>query len=257
MRFGAAELGDLAALLRDGRAAEIMPRFRKLGAGDVRQKSGPLDLVTEADEAAERLITAGCARRFPGSRRGRRGGGLGRSVAPRRCSAMPTWPSSSIRWTAPPISPPACRCSASWRRRLCAARSWPRRSTIRSATTPRWRSAAKAPGPKRRTGAGRTCVWRRRCRSAQMTGNVSWRFLPEPQRGTVCANLPRLARQLGLSLCRARIPDGLRRPLPSAVLQPADAMGPCAGLAAASGGGRLFGPARRQPLHAAPQPMAA
>jgi fructose-1,6-bisphosphatase/inositol monophosphatase family enzyme len=26
----------------------------------------------------------------------------------------------------------------------------------------------------------------------QMTGNVSWRFLPEPQRSRVCANLPRL-----------------------------------------------------------------
>jgi fructose-1,6-bisphosphatase/inositol monophosphatase family enzyme len=25
-----------------------------------------------------------------------------------------------------------------------------------------------------------------------MTGNVSWRFLPEPQRSVVCANLPRL-----------------------------------------------------------------
>ena len=25
-----------------------------------------------------------------------------------------------------------------------------------------------------------------------MTGNVSWRFLPEPQRAAVCTNLPRL-----------------------------------------------------------------
>ena len=44
-----------------------MPRFRRLGADGVRQKTGPLDLVTEADEAAERVITAGIMRRFAGA----------------------------------------------------------------------------------------------------------------------------------------------------------------------------------------------
>ena len=32
----------------------------------VREKTGPLDLVTDADEAAERVMTAGLHRRFPG-----------------------------------------------------------------------------------------------------------------------------------------------------------------------------------------------
>lgn len=67
MSFGAEALSDLAALLRSAAQREIMPRFRRLGAGDVRQKTGPLDLVTEADEAAERLITAGLLERFPGA----------------------------------------------------------------------------------------------------------------------------------------------------------------------------------------------
>ena len=58
---------DVAALLRRAAAAEIMPRFRRLAAGAVRAKSGPLDLVTDADEAAERVIAAGLAKRFPGS----------------------------------------------------------------------------------------------------------------------------------------------------------------------------------------------
>ncbi len=44
-----------------------MPRFRRLGRGDVRPKSGPLDLVTVADEAAERAITAALLDRFPGA----------------------------------------------------------------------------------------------------------------------------------------------------------------------------------------------
>ena len=42
-----------------------MPRFRQSGLG-VRQKSGPNDLVTDADEAAERLIASGLGRLFPG-----------------------------------------------------------------------------------------------------------------------------------------------------------------------------------------------
>eukprot|EP01037_Dinobryon_pediforme_P013683 gene13683-13800_t len=43
-----------------------MPRFRRLAAGDVRTKDGPLDLVTDADEAAERQITEALHVAFPG-----------------------------------------------------------------------------------------------------------------------------------------------------------------------------------------------
>jgi fructose-1,6-bisphosphatase/inositol monophosphatase family enzyme len=66
MRLDAAAARDVAALLRAASRAEIMPRFRKLAPEAVRAKSGPLDLVTEADEAAERVIAAGLERRFPG-----------------------------------------------------------------------------------------------------------------------------------------------------------------------------------------------
>lgn len=60
------QLGEIALLLRAAARTEIMPRFRNLGADDVHAKSGPLDLVTVADEAAERMITAGLRRMFPG-----------------------------------------------------------------------------------------------------------------------------------------------------------------------------------------------
>lgn len=56
---------DIAALLRDAARAEILPRFRRLAPGAVRAKTGPLDLVTDADEAAERMIEAGLLRLFP------------------------------------------------------------------------------------------------------------------------------------------------------------------------------------------------
>ncbi|HVE20876.1 MAG TPA: inositol monophosphatase family protein [Acidocella sp.] len=57
---------EVIALLRAVAQAEIMPRFRRLGLEDVRTKSGPLDPVTVADEAAERALTAGFKKLFPG-----------------------------------------------------------------------------------------------------------------------------------------------------------------------------------------------
>lgn len=64
--FGRRQLAELGLLLRAAARTEIMPRFRKLPPGSIRTKSGPLDLVTEADEAAERMITTGLERLFPG-----------------------------------------------------------------------------------------------------------------------------------------------------------------------------------------------
>lgn len=66
MRFDHRMMADVAALLRDAARAEILPRFRRLAQGAVRAKTGPLDLVTDADEAAERVIAAGLEARFPG-----------------------------------------------------------------------------------------------------------------------------------------------------------------------------------------------
>ncbi|WP_436799566.1 inositol monophosphatase family protein [Rhizobium oryzicola] len=48
----------LADVLRRAAKAEILPRFRRLNAGDIRAKSEATDLVTEADEQAERFIRA-------------------------------------------------------------------------------------------------------------------------------------------------------------------------------------------------------
>ena len=64
--IGAKEAAEVALLLREAARAEILPRFRRLAQGAVRTKSGPLDLVTDADEAAERIIEAGLTRIFPG-----------------------------------------------------------------------------------------------------------------------------------------------------------------------------------------------
>lgn len=57
----------LAAILAEAARREIMPRFRNLAAGEIRQKLTPDDLVTEADEAAERYICGELAKAFPGA----------------------------------------------------------------------------------------------------------------------------------------------------------------------------------------------
>lgn len=54
------DIDGVAALLRDVAAQEILPRYRRLAASDIREKA-PGDVVTAADEGAERLLT----RRLP------------------------------------------------------------------------------------------------------------------------------------------------------------------------------------------------
>jgi fructose-1,6-bisphosphatase/inositol monophosphatase family enzyme len=66
MPFTRRDLTELAQLLRAAARTEILPRFRRLTAADIRAKSGPLDLVTAADEAAEALIAQGLSRLFSG-----------------------------------------------------------------------------------------------------------------------------------------------------------------------------------------------
>lgn len=59
------DIERLSGILRDAAKAEIMPRFRRLDPGMVRQKSEAIDLVTEADEEAERRIRAAVAKAWP------------------------------------------------------------------------------------------------------------------------------------------------------------------------------------------------
>lgn len=61
------DIAALANLLQEAAVKEILPRFRNLGSGDVRVKSEAIDLVTEGDEAAERLIKARIETIAPGA----------------------------------------------------------------------------------------------------------------------------------------------------------------------------------------------
>jgi len=65
MRFDDRDIDWLANVLAEVAAQEIMPRFRRLNASEVRRKTSAADLVTEADVNAERAITAAIAERYP------------------------------------------------------------------------------------------------------------------------------------------------------------------------------------------------
>ena len=54
-------------IVREVAAAEIMPRFKKLGAGDIRHKGGKGDFATVADLEAERALAARLTALLPGS----------------------------------------------------------------------------------------------------------------------------------------------------------------------------------------------
>lgn len=56
----------VAGLMREVAAEEILPRFRKLEACDIREKK-PGNFVTVADEAAEKRLSAGLLGLLPGS----------------------------------------------------------------------------------------------------------------------------------------------------------------------------------------------
>ena len=59
------DVDALMTILRDAAKAEILPRFRRLDSSMVRQKTEAIDLVTEADVNAERVIKARVAELAP------------------------------------------------------------------------------------------------------------------------------------------------------------------------------------------------
>jgi fructose-1,6-bisphosphatase/inositol monophosphatase family enzyme len=63
--MAAIDIEQLATILREAARAEILPRFRRLDAAMVKTKSEAIDLVTEADTEAERVIKAAVARLAP------------------------------------------------------------------------------------------------------------------------------------------------------------------------------------------------
>lgn len=65
--FSVHQLATVTALLHDVAAEHILPRFGRLQRDQIREKTSAFDVVTEADEAAERAITTGLRAAFGGA----------------------------------------------------------------------------------------------------------------------------------------------------------------------------------------------
>lgn len=61
------DIDRVSQLIREAAEAEILPRFRKLRQEDIREKTGPQDLVTAADIGAEERLTPCLRALVPGS----------------------------------------------------------------------------------------------------------------------------------------------------------------------------------------------
>ncbi|MCF3135547.1 inositol monophosphatase [Streptomyces olivochromogenes] len=65
--FLARHASDVVEAVHKAAATEILPRFRRLAEDEVDQKSGPHDLVTDADRLAEKFLTEALVALLPGS----------------------------------------------------------------------------------------------------------------------------------------------------------------------------------------------
>jgi fructose-1,6-bisphosphatase/inositol monophosphatase family enzyme len=193
----AARAAEVATLLRDASRAEILPRFRRLAEGAVRAKSGPLDLVTDADEAAERMIEAGLTRLFPGCV----------VVGEEACEADPTvldrLADADLAFVVDPVDGTAnfaagvplfgCMAAAVVKGEVVAG--W-----IHDPLGDDTAMALRGEGAWLADGQGRHMTDLRVAAPApvdRMVAAVSWVYLPEPLRGRVTARMPRLAATVG------------------------------------------------------------
>jgi len=193
----AARAAEVATLLREAARAEILPRFRRLAQGAVRAKSGPLDLVTDADEGAERIIEAGLAAMYPGCV----------IVGEEACAADPTvldrLAGADLAFVIDPVDGTAnfaagvplfgCMAAAVSKGEVVAG--W-----IHDPLGDDTAIALRGEGAWIADGEGRHMTDLGVAAPAppeRMVGAISWTYLPEPLRGRVTARLPRLAGVVG------------------------------------------------------------
>jgi fructose-1,6-bisphosphatase/inositol monophosphatase family enzyme len=192
--FDDAALRDVASILRDAARAEIMPRFRRLAAGDIRTKSGPLDMVTDADVAAEDVIAAALAARFPGCAVvGEEGCEADPSLADQLATADLAFVVDPVDGTANfAAGMPLFGCMAAAFRRGEVVAVWIHDPLGDDTAMAAAGQGAWIAGPDGTRGA--------RLRAAEaapvehMVGVVSYNFLPQPLKSQVAGRMPRLAK---------------------------------------------------------------
>lgn len=91
------DVEKVARLIAEIAHEEIMPRYGKLAAGEIREKTGPNDLVTAADEAAERALEKALSAIRPDA------GFVGEELAARHPEAANVLTGAGAYWVVDPI----------------------------------------------------------------------------------------------------------------------------------------------------------
>lgn len=190
--FSLAGLITLEAVLREAARTEIMPRFHRLAAGDVRCKTGPLDLVTAADEAAERAITAALHRAFPGCLV------VGEEATAADPSLLEGLAGADLAFVVDPVdgtSNYAAGLPLFGTMAAALVRGEVAGAVIHDPVGEDSALALRGEGAWTQApdGSRHDLLVAAPVPVARMTGTASWRFLAEPMRSHVCARLPVLA----------------------------------------------------------------
>jgi fructose-1,6-bisphosphatase/inositol monophosphatase family enzyme len=152
-----ADITAILSLLRKISAEQIMPRWRHLGAADIRTKSGPLDPVTIADEEAEKALGLGLKNLFPDTEM------IGEEAVAKDRRLLTRLREPGKIWVIDPIDGTAN-----------FAADLPLWMNARDGRRKPLRVAAPAP-------------------LQEMTGSLSWRYMPQPMRAHILAHLDQLA----------------------------------------------------------------
>jgi fructose-1,6-bisphosphatase/inositol monophosphatase family enzyme len=194
------QIHAVADILREAARTEIMPRFRNLGDNGVRQKKSAIDVVTEADEAAERRITAALREAFPGAVI------VGEEAASADASVMTGLGEADLAFVIDPVDGTLNYASDLPLFAVMAAalrKGEPVAALILDPNLDDCAMALKGEGAWLEDAAGR----RRDLRVASgapladMTAMVSWKYFDEPHRSRIPAAFPRFADVSSLRCC--------------------------------------------------------
>ena len=192
MNFDLVRIRTVAQILHDAAQAIVLPRFRDLSAGDIRHKSSHLDLVTDADVAAEAQITAQLRAAFPGAVV------VGEEAAADNPAVLDGLGSADLAFIVDPIDGTKNFASGLPLFALMVAvvaRGKAIAGVIYDPIVGDFAAGIKGGGAWVERADGRQTPLKVGPPRpvAEMLGIVSWMFMPEPMRSTVTANLARVA----------------------------------------------------------------
>lgn len=178
----------LRECVKQAARAEIMPRFRNLGATDVLEKTSATDLVTQADLLAEHRITAALKERFPSALV------VGEEAYDADKSVMPALADAELAFVIDPVDGTfnfAAGLPVFGTMLAVTVRGETVAGIIHDPVLGDTVTAIKGAGAFLTRGDGQSSKLKVAEPAAlnQMVGGMSWGHMDEPDRSRVCANL--------------------------------------------------------------------